>query len=102
MTTKEKAEELFGMYKIIKWFDKDLMSVQTVYSEKERAKQCALIAVDEILKQYQELSPTHLVTAYKTVEDFNINVSHIKRQLDVHRLKNVLYFEEVKQEIEKL
>jgi hypothetical protein len=92
MTPKEKAKELYNKF----------CEFTPVEFEQEYTKKCALIAVDEILKQYTELSPSHLVTAYKTVEDFNSNVLHVKRELDYYRLRNVLYFEEVKQEIEKL
>jgi hypothetical protein len=44
MTTKEKAEELFNKY-----FD-TIMSFLSDNMKRMNAKQCALIAVDEIIK----------------------------------------------------
>lgn len=52
MTPKEKADELFNNFKIIKYYDEDLLSIQTVYSEKQRAKQCALICVEYLLESH--------------------------------------------------
>ena len=63
MTSKEKAEELVGKFYFL---------VQT----KEEQKQCALIAVDEILN----------ALSYKVSSNF----------------EELKYFEEVKQEIKKL
>lgn len=63
MTPKEKAEELVGKFYFL---------VQT----KEEQKQCALIAVDEILN----------ALSYKVSSNF----------------EELKYFEEVKQEIKKL
>lgn len=63
MTPKEKAEELVGKF---------IFLVQT----KEEQKQCALIAVDEILN----------ALSYKVSSNF----------------EELKYFEEVKQEIKKL
>jgi hypothetical protein len=53
MTAKEKAEELFDKYfKIVDLFDDGNIEL---YHYIQRSKQCALIAVDEIL---EELSDT--------------------------------------------
>ena len=76
MTPKEKAQELIDKYRII------LMQSDTYAGEEilctTIAKQCALIAVDEILK-------------------------YLTTSLDVQTsLSAVNYWEEVKQEIEKL
>ena len=69
MTPKEKAEELVERY------DETL----TYLESKSKAKQCALIAVDEIIKSI----------------DFDwMEVQNLESQ---HR-----YWQEVKQEIEKL
>jgi hypothetical protein len=49
MTPKEKAEDLFMMY-----VNKGMSQIKPVinrFIRKELAKQCALIAVDEILKE---------------------------------------------------
>ena len=70
MTPKEKAEEL--VTKMLKeLFDLDL------------AKQCALIAVDEILNDYSYM---------QNVRNANSNQIHSRR----------VYWQEVKQEIVKL
>jgi len=75
MTAKEKAEELYGKYnKIIN--DNELVCIRKQTYETDRrwiaGKQCALIAVDEIIKELKSL--------YHTIE----------------------YWQEVKREIEKL
>jgi hypothetical protein len=67
MTPKEKAEELVGKYKLINY---DLDDI-------ENHKECALIAVDEILQYQQKL----FEAAYWI---------------------DLKYWQEVKQEIEKL
>ena len=90
MTPKEKAIELF-----------DKMSKQT-YSFQEYAgahysveeigweagKKCALIAVDEIISEYQSMSDTD-------------SIIYIKNEITyvIHKL---VYWQEVKQEIEKI
>jgi hypothetical protein len=68
MTPKEKAQELFeNMYYKI---ESDELG-----KDEESAKECALIAVDEIIDEYQKIFP-------------NVNRRN--------------YWDEVKQEIEKL
>jgi len=72
MTPKEKAKELVELYC-------QLLSIRD-YEKKEKAKQCALIAVDEILWEiikYADNSKEYVT-------------------------ENVKFWEEVKQEIEKL
>lgn len=71
MTPKEKAEKLVGIY----W---DNVTADTDGSW-ERAKQCALIAVDEILNSNPHSNPFN-TEVYSTMQ----------------------YWQEVKQEIEKL
>jgi hypothetical protein len=71
MTPKEKAEEL-----VSKYFD-TIMSFLTDNMKKMNAKQCALLAVDEIL-----------------------NTIEYSSQAD--ELSKVSYWEEVKQEINNL
>jgi hypothetical protein len=74
MTPKEKADELFDKYYSVKWHNgKKVCSMS-----KQAAKDCALIAVDEIIN-------THLLS------EKNIFGTH-----------PVDYWNEVKQEIEKL
>jgi hypothetical protein len=72
MTAKEKAQELVG-----KFFNQ----VEDVSNYKELQKQCALIAVEEIMYSY----PTD---PYKTLQPTNI--------------APLVYWRKVKEEIEKL
>ena len=73
MTPKEKAKELFNKYAtyVVMW-------TGGVEVEKQNCKQCALIAVDEILE------------AVKNCVDREIAIP------------TIIYWEKVKQEIEKL
>ena len=73
MTPKEKAKQLFDKF----YYVKDEQGFHSV--NKYRAKQCALIAVNEIL-------------------DFML----IELKWDEKYNGNVIYWKEVKQEIEKL
>jgi hypothetical protein len=74
MTPKEKADELFDKYYSVKWHNgKKVCSMS-----KQAAKDCALIAVDEIIN-------THLLS-----------------EKDIFGIHPVDYWQEVKQEIEKL
>ena len=81
MTPKEKAEELVDKYYNILPFDKYVITkdedLSWEYNDWEEAKKCALIAVDEIL-----------------------NTIEYSSQAD--ELSKVNYWQEVKQEIEKL
>jgi len=72
MTPKEKAEELFNKYAtyVVMWTGGSEV-------EKQNCKQCALIAVDEILN------------IIDTIYDYDRNLLYP-------------YYQEVKQEIEKL
>ena len=91
MTPLEKAEELFDKIYILdnrSWYDV--------------AKKCALIAVDEILKESKPPIITHRIDSYKSVEDFNNNLIHIQNEIDNYVLSNYGYWQQVKQEIEKL
>ncbi len=97
MTPKEKAQEL--VHKMYAGF------VHQLYDYK--AKQCALIAVDEIiankflqLNDYKNLS--QLIGGFKTDKDFNENLTHIKDQLENYGLNSLFFWQEVKQEIEKI
>jgi hypothetical protein len=99
MTPVEKANELIDKYSKIK------NVVFTVIKEKmvlNIAKQSALIAVDEILAQNKIPIISHKISAYKTFEDFNDNLTEIKNQMDHFSIKNYAYWSEVKKEIEKL
>lgn len=89
MTPKEKAEELLSEY---------YFQVTTL----EKQKQCALITVDEMIKQYKKITVSHYITCYKTYQDFNNNFENIQHQLDHNVLSNFIYWQEVKQEINAL
>jgi len=73
MTPKEKAEELFDKFRV-KVHDRDGTSAMNGFE----AKQCALIAVDEIISVLADLNGIYNITPAFT------------------------YWQEVKQEIEKL
>jgi hypothetical protein len=84
MTPKEKAQELFDKYyKLFNNFPNYqyvIENLNTIQDEKlYTAKQCSLIAVDEILSDYKNYL-LHENTEYK----------------------GLMYWQEVKQEIEKL
>lgn len=76
MTAKEKAKELFNKMRM----------PENIYQGHELAKQCAIIAVDEIIKALQN----ELLDLYDTARDCPINKKHIN------------YYEQVKTEIENL
>jgi len=87
MTPEYKAQELFNKY----W---KYLRANLLYDEeaKEDAKQCALIAVDEIVYALPILRPTQDAVNYLE------NYSAIQTQLD-----NLSYYwHEVKKEIENL
>jgi hypothetical protein len=92
MTAKEKAQELFDKYYLIcQEFTEEIQcSIQ--------AKQCALIAVDEIQNVIYLQKTTLNIGAYKTIDDFNNDI----RYNDSIRHETIFYFDFVKQEIEKL
>lgn len=79
MTPKEKAEELYRNYWVYFTYE------QSVNSIFKHAKQCALIAVDEIMKVTAHYIDKH-EPYYQELDDIQTQV----------------YWEEVKKEIEKL
>jgi hypothetical protein len=88
MTPKEKAKELVDK------MEKDFQ----YFASREIAIKHALIAVDEIQNVISLLKTTLNITAYKTAEDFNRDI----RYNESLRHEAILYFDFVKQEIEKL
>lgn len=82
MTPKEKARELVNSFVKLYYHQTEN------YLELDEAKQCALIAVEEILSEYQSMSDSE-----------SILVINNKPTFVVHQL---VYWMEVKQEIEKL
>jgi vacuolar-type H+-ATPase subunit E/Vma4 len=81
MTPKEKAKELFDKYFDMKWqsYNKRTSSIKSM--TKMAAKQCTLIAVDEIINNNKKIPA---------------NVDGL------HTNENSNYWQEVKTEIEKL
>jgi hypothetical protein len=78
MTPKEKADELFDKYYSVKWHNgKKVCSMS-----KQAAKDCALIAVDEMIESYE----------------FDV-ISDMTNQRYIDKLN---YLDEVRQEINKL
>ena len=80
MKTKEKAEELFNQYANV-IYDRALTVMQY-----EICKQCALIAVDELIKYHDDL----------------MDVVRYELPSNIVAVIPYKYWEEVKQEIEKL
>ena len=84
MTAKEKANELVDKFYQTtpnEYFVNEPIGIKGRYKSWEQAKQCALIAVDEILNGY---------------EFDSLDIEH-KRIMD-----NINFWDEVKQEIERL
>lgn len=90
MTPKEKAKELVDKY----FYFGD--------QEFDYSKEFALIAVDNIIEQDEKIIVSHKISSYKSAEDFNQNLKHIQNELDSYVLSRYSYWQEVKQEIEKL
>lgn len=80
MTEQEKAEDLYQMYYECLWHQDEQSRIQN-------AKQCALIAVDEILKHEE-----YIINKIKY--SFAIN--------GISVITKALYWQQVRQEIEKL
>jgi hypothetical protein len=78
MTPKEKADELFDKYYSVKWHNgKKVCSMS-----KQAAKDCAIIAVDEMIESYE----------------FDV-ISDMTNQRYIDKLN---YLDKVRQEINKL
>ena len=90
MNAKEKAKELVDKY--YNFGDQEF----------DYSKEFALIAVDEMLKHDEKIIVSHKTSAYKSFEDFNQNLKHIQNELDSYVLSRYSYWQEVKQEIQKL
>ena len=100
MSAKDKAKELVDTYRIM------LMNTDTGCGEEilctTIAKKAALIAVDEMLIQSEKIAVSHIVSAYKSFEDYSKNLNNIQDELDRYVLKNYAYWHEVKKEIQLL
>ena len=90
MTPQEKAKELVDKY--YNFGDQEF----------DYSKDFALIAVEEILKQFNKIKVQHIISAYTTYKDFEKNLISIQEQLDSEMISKWNYWNEVKHEIEKL
>jgi hypothetical protein len=89
MTPQEKAQQLF-------------MRNFEITVDDYCAQQCALIAVDEMLKHDEKIIVSHKISSYKTANDFDENFKHIQDELNSYVLSRYSYWQEVKQELKKL
>ena len=96
MTPKEKAKEL-----IRKYMEIDLQSFSEYgnYIEKDSAKQCALIAVDEIMNIKGNLKFDYV---WYEQRETDINNWLDTESIVLIRMHALEYWQQVKQEIEKL
>jgi len=111
MTSKEKAIELVGKYNFI-WFYADVTTFKPQTFDEHiyysYSKQCALIAVDEIInvekqRYFDYNNLTQLITGFKSSADFDENLIHIReKQLKSDSVDKLFYWQEVKHEIESL
>jgi hypothetical protein len=99
MTPKEKAKELVD--KFIE-HTKEWSEIDGYVIDKYRAKECALIAVEDMLKESVLPIISHRTDCYRTAEDFNKNFTHIKDQIDSFIISKYSYWQQVKREIIKL
>lgn len=88
MTPKEKAKELVNKFTKIEGFDYDCE-----YIHKTMAKECALIAVDEIIKS-EPRNPNDV--------DWDDVGATYQYYYEAQHEEALNYWQEVKQEIEKL
>jgi hypothetical protein len=93
MTPKEKAKELFNKYFDMKWQSYNIRKMSIKSMTKSAAKQCALIAVDEILTA-RPLEPNN-------VDWDGCGATH-KYWYEEQKQEALNYWQEVKTEIEKL
>ena len=94
MTPKEKAEELFVKYNEFNY-------ETIVYStQRTKAKECALIAVDEILKQFDGLhKPEYCAFDCIGERKFTFKSEYPEHMTGYDMVE---YWQQVKEEIEKL
>lgn len=96
MTAKEKAQELFDKYYILcQEFTEEIQcSIQ--------AKECVLVAVEEMQKQFNKIKVSHIITGYISYKDFEENLTNVQDQLDSEMISKWNYWNEVKHEINQL
>jgi hypothetical protein len=94
MTPKEKARELVEIYVDVNEFYNNQYNNKVVVRNYNFAKQCALIAVDEIKTSLGILNVDILHTG--------VDFSHLITEVRTNYNSHIIYWNEVKQEIEKL
>jgi hypothetical protein len=101
MTPKEKAIELVSKFKPYADYTEC-----DIFNQIERmhinAKNIALIAVDEIINNIKPIEINQLITSFKSAKDFDDNLVFIDKYITKNLINEKLYFQEIKQEIEKL
>ena len=83
MTPKEKAINLIEQFRDVQWIEENIETIKVKWLQGDEAKQCALIAVDEII-EFMECDDFDSDTCYWA--------NHSKME----------YFLQVKKEIEKI
>jgi hypothetical protein len=98
MTPKEKANELVDkMYNVD--FHDDAREIAMRYPH---AIKCALVAVDEIMKFPKTLLYTMNIHRFKTIEERDVDNWLDTEGIVIDEMTALEYWQEVKQEIEKL
>lgn len=98
MTPKEKASELYSIY-----YNRIEHTLSEEYSPHEKGivKECALIALDEIKKILMSLYKPEY-TSFNTVNELMYQFEEGAECDVMDGYDMVMYYDEVKQEIEKL
>jgi len=97
MIPKEKAEQLvYEMYHV------DVVNLSEYGMEWNMAKQCALIAIDYIIYNINPIEITQLITSFKSAKDFDDNLVFMDNYITKNLINEKLYWQEVKNELEKL
>jgi hypothetical protein len=99
MTAKEKAKELVSkMYIEYKPSEDDASGVYVFYMNLEIAKRCALIAVDEIIKELKSIRINLAPCSYVSYQDYKRDLDGIQQDA----IAKLLFLDEVKQQIQAL
>ena len=83
MTPKEKAINLVEQFRDVQWIEENRETIKVKWLQGDEAKQCALIAVDEVIE-------------FMEADDFDSDTCYWANH------SQMKYWTEVKQEIEKL
>ena len=103
MIPQEKAKDLVDKYLCIdETFNVDLFCDECGMSN-DAAKYCALIAVNEIMFwNPREMLYTVHVHRFKTLQELDLNKCQFEDSMIVEKITALEYWNQVKQEIEKL